>query len=102
MGGFGTWSIAQNHPALFAALAPMAGGGNPTRLAAIKSIPQIVIHGDNDKTVLVTQSRTMVEAARKLGTEVKYIEVPGGTHENLSPSLISQIFEFFAAHPKKP
>ena len=102
MGGFGTWSIAQNHPDLFAALAPMAGGGNPARMEAIKSIPQIVIHGDNDKTILVTQSRAMVEAAQKLGTEVQYIEVPGGTHENdLGPNL-PQIFEFFASHPKKP
>ena len=102
MGGFGTWSIAQNHPDLFAALAPMAGGGNPARMEAIKSIPQIVIHGDNDKTILVTQSRAMVEAARKLGTDIEYIEVPGGTHENLGPNRISKIFEFFASHPKKP
>jgi dienelactone hydrolase len=102
MGGFGTWSIAQNHPDLFAALAPVAGGGNPARMDSIKSIPQIVVHGDNDTTVLVTQSRAMVEAARKLGTEVKYIEVPGGTHDNVVFPNLAQIFEFFASHPKKP
>jgi predicted peptidase len=102
MGGFGTWSIAQNHPDIFAALAPVAGGGSPARMDSIKSIPQIVVHGDNDTTVLVTQSRAMVEAARKLGTEVKYIEVPGGTHDNVVFPNLAQIFEFFPSHPKKP
>jgi dienelactone hydrolase len=101
MGGFGTWSIAQNHPDLFAALAPVSGGGNPARMDRIKSIPQIVVHGDNDTTVLVAQSRAMVEAARKLATEVKYIEVPGGTHDNVVLPNLSQIFEFFASHRKK-
>jgi dipeptidyl aminopeptidase/acylaminoacyl peptidase len=71
-------------------------------METIKSVPQIVIHGGNDKTTLVTQSRAMVEAARKLGTEVKYIEVLGGTYDNLGPNRISQIFEFFASHAKKP
>ena len=100
MGGYGVWSIAQNHPDLFAALGPVSGGGNPARMEAIKSIPQIVVHGDSDTTVLVTQSRAMVEAARKLGTEVKYIEVAGGTHDNVVMPNLSTIFEFFAAHAK--
>jgi acetyl esterase/lipase len=100
MGGYGVWSIAQNNPDLFAALAPVAGGGNPARMEAIKSIPQIVVHGDNDATVLVSQSRAMVEAARKLGTEVKYIEVPGGTHDSVIMPNLSAIFEFFSAQVK--
>jgi dipeptidyl aminopeptidase/acylaminoacyl peptidase len=69
-------------------------------MEAIKSIPQIVVHGDNDATVLVTQSRAMVEAGRKLGTELKYIEVPGGTHDNVVLPNLPAIFEFFAAHTK--
>jgi acetyl esterase/lipase len=31
MGGYGTWSVAMNHPTVFAALAPVAGGGKPRR-----------------------------------------------------------------------
>lgn len=62
MGGYGTWSIAMNHPGLFAALGPIAGGGNPGGVEKIKHIPHFVVHGDKDPTVAVTQSRTMVDS----------------------------------------
>ncbi|HKP10984.1 MAG TPA: prolyl oligopeptidase family serine peptidase, partial [Blastocatellia bacterium] len=63
MGGFGSWSIAMNHPELFAALAPVAGGGNPAAMKKIAHVPQLVVHGDDDKTVPVERSRLMVAAA---------------------------------------
>lgn len=44
MGGFGTWSIAANHPTVFAALAPVAGGGNPANMAKIVHIAQHLSH----------------------------------------------------------
>jgi predicted esterase len=96
MGGFGTWSIAMNHPDLFAALGPVAGGGNPAGVEKIKHIPQYVVHGDNDKTVPVAQSRSMVEAARKLGVKVTYVEVPGGTHTDIVVPQFGPMFDFFA------
>ncbi|MBL8234724.1 MAG: prolyl oligopeptidase family serine peptidase [Bryobacterales bacterium] len=96
MGGFGSWSIAMNHPDLFAALGPVAGGGNPSRMAAIKHVPQFVVHGDNDRTVPVTQSRNMVEAARKAGATVEYVEVPGGNHIDIVVPNIAAMFDFFA------
>jgi predicted esterase len=96
MGGFGSWSIAINHPDLFAALGPIAGGGNPLRMPLIKHIPQFVVHGDNDRTVSVTQSRNMVEAARKAGATVEYIEVPGGNHIDIVVPNLSAMFDFFA------
>lgn len=102
MGGFGSWSIAMNHPKLFAALAPFAGGGNPARMAAIRHIPQFVVHGDQDRTVPVSQSRNMVEAARKAGATVEYIEVAGGNHIDIVVPYIPAMFDFFAKHKRKP
>ena len=32
MGGYGTWSVAANNPEIFAALAPISGGGQPAAL----------------------------------------------------------------------
>ncbi|MBC7927074.1 MAG: prolyl oligopeptidase family serine peptidase [Bryobacteraceae bacterium] len=101
MGAYGTWSIAMAHPELFAALGPIAGGGDPAGMEKIRTIPQIVIHGDNDKTVAVTQSRMMVEAAKKLGVLLEYVEVPGGSHNGVAAPAFGPIFSFFAAHPKK-
>jgi predicted peptidase len=101
MGGYGTWSVAMNHPELFAALAPIAGGGSPAGMTKIAHIPQIVIHGDNDKTVPVERSRVMVEAGKKAKTEIKYVEVPGGSHVSIAAPAFPDIFDWFDSH-KRP
>ncbi len=101
MGGFGTWSLAMNHPEIFAALAPVAGGGNPAAMSKIAHIPQLVIHGDNDKTVPVERSRVMVEAAKKLGTEIKYLEIAGGDHITVAARTFKDVFDFFDTHRRK-
>jgi predicted esterase len=98
MGGFGSWSIAMNHPEVFAAIAPVAGGGNPLTLAKIAHVPQLVVHGDNDKTVPVERSRVMVGAAKKSGAQVKYIEVPGGSHIDVVVPTFKVVFDWFDAH----
>ncbi len=100
MGGYGTWSVAMNHPQVFAALAPVAGGGSPAGMSKIAHIPQLVIHGDDDKTVPVERSRVMVEAARKLGVEVKYIEIPKGDHVSVAARTFKDVYDFFDAHRK--
>ena len=103
MGGFGTWSVAIDHPDVFAALAPIAGGVmNPQAMAKIAHIPQLVVHGDNDKTVPVERSRVMVAEGKKLGVEMKYIEVPGGSHVDVVVPTFKEVFDWFDAHRRKP
>ena len=105
MGGYGTWSIAVNHPDLFAALAPFAGGGMPqviVKLRTIAHIPWIVVHGDADPTVPVGESRRMVKAGQDLGIEIKYIEVPGGNHGNIVVPAFKDVFDWFDAHKRQP
>ncbi|HEX8186286.1 MAG TPA: prolyl oligopeptidase family serine peptidase [Blastocatellia bacterium] len=102
MGGFGTWSIAMNHPDVFAALAPVAGGvTNPANMSKIAHIPQIVIHGDKDPTVPVDRSRVMVAMGKKLGVELKFIEVPGGDHGSVVAPTFKDVFEWFDTHRRK-
>jgi predicted esterase len=102
MGGYGTWSIAINHPDVFAALAPVAGGvNNPAAMSKIAHIPQLVVHGDNDQTVPVERSRVMVAAGKKLGVEIKYIEVPGGDHGSVVAPNFPAVFEWFDTHKRK-
>lgn len=101
MGGYGTWSISVNHPDLFAAIAPIAGGGNPFVVAKLRGavhIPQLVIHGDKDPTVPVDESRKMVKAAQELGIKVKYNEIPGGDHSNIVVPGLKDIFDWFDEH----
>jgi len=100
MGGYGTWSVAMNHPDLFAALGPISGGGDTSGLGKIKAIPEYVVHGDNDKTVNVVQSRRMVEAGKLLGIAITYVEVPGGSHVSVAEPAFSGMLDFFAKQQK--
>lgn len=100
MGGFGTWALAADHPEIWAALGPISGGGNPANVEKYKSIPEIVVHGDADTVVPVMSSRVMVEAMKKLGVEVNYIEVAGGNHISVAGANMPAIFDFFDTHRK--
>jgi predicted peptidase len=100
MGAFGTWSIAMRNPGLWAALGPVSGGGNAAGMAALKDIPQYVVHGDNDKTVPVNMSRMMVAAGRKAGARIEYVEVPGGSHSDVVVPQFGPMFDFFASQNK--
>ncbi len=100
MGGFGTWSVAMSHPELFAAIAPISGGGNPAGMAKIAKIPELVVHGDDDKTVPVERSRNMVAAAKALGVEIKYVEIAGGDHITVAARTFTDVFDWFDAHKR--
>ena len=100
MGGYGTWSVAMAHPDVFAALGPISGGGNPAGMAKIAHIPEYVVHGDDDRTVAVTQSRTMVEAGKKAGANIVYVEVPGGSHVSVAAPQFGPMLDFFVRQRK--
>lgn len=100
MGGYGTWSIAMDHPELFAALGPISGGGSTEGMVKIRNIPQYVTHGDNDKTVNVSSSRTMVAAGKKAGANITYVEVPGGSHVSVAQPALAPMMEFFSRQVK--
>jgi predicted esterase len=100
MGGYGTWSVAMDHPDVFAALGPISGGGNAAGMAKIAQIPEYVVHGDNDPTVPVTQSRTMVEAGKQAGANITYVEVKGGTHVSVAAPSFGPMLDFFVQQKK--
>lgn len=79
MGGFGTWFFAMAHPELFAAIAPVCGGGmawNASRL----TMPVWAFHGDQDETVTLIHSTEMVEKLKELKRDVKFTVFEGEGH----------------------
>jgi poly(3-hydroxybutyrate) depolymerase len=100
MGGIGTWKIAPKYPDVWAAIAPISGNGAPETLEKIRTVPEIIVHGDNDPTVNVAGSRAMVAKLKALGTEHKYIEVPGGLHSDVVAPNLAAVIDFFDAHRK--
>jgi predicted peptidase len=97
MGGYGTWDLLARRPKLFAAGAPVCGGGDESTAEKIANIPIWVFHGDKDTSVPVARSRTMVEALKKAGGHPKYTEYPGVGHNSwdkayADPELMKWLF----------
>jgi pimeloyl-ACP methyl ester carboxylesterase len=103
MGGAAVWSIAMDHPDLFAALAATAPAVfflTVDDMAKLKSLPQIVVQGDQDAQVSVKQTRLFTEAARKAGAQVKYLEMSGAGHMDVVAPALSEMFDWFDGHRK--
>jgi predicted peptidase len=67
MGGFGTFSVACDYPDRFAAIVPLAGGGDPDRTKKLLTVPTWAFHGDNDDAVEFEQTEKMITAMQELG-----------------------------------
>lgn len=96
MGGYGTWGIVTRYPDLFAAAAPICGGGDPDAVERIQAAVW-TFHGDADRTVPVQQSRMMIEALEAAGKKPRYTEVPGVGHNSWEkaysdPELVEWMF----------
>ncbi len=100
MGGGGTWELGSKYADIWAAIAPISGPANLAAVPKLRHMPVLAVHGDADTVVLVDASRSMVEALKKEDAEVKYIEVPGGSHGSVSAPNMAAIFDFFDAHTK--
>ncbi len=102
MGGYGTWEMATRYPDLFAAIAPICGGGDPSRARRIAKLPIWVFHGEDDKTVPIAQSERMVEALKTAGaTDVQFTRYPNTGHDSWVKAYNDpKLFEWFLSHEK--
>jgi predicted peptidase len=80
MGGFGTFDAIENHPDLFAAAAPLSGGGDPSMASYIKDVPIWAFHGSADDVVPVSDTDVMFDAIEAAGGNMEYTRVEGVGH----------------------
>ncbi len=102
MGGFGTWASVIAKPNLFAAAVPICGGGDPSKLESIKSIPIWVFHGAKDDVVPLTRSQEMVDGLKKLGSNVKFTIYPETTHNSWTETYNNpELYDWLLQQKKK-
>jgi predicted peptidase len=69
MGAFGAFRLAAEQPTRFAAIALVAGGGEPERACRIADAPVWIFHNRNDEVVPVRYSEELASALRACGAE---------------------------------
>ena len=74
-GGHATWRWAAAEPDRFAAVAPVAGRGDPSTACALKEIPVWAFHGDRDDVVLPEGSFAMTRAIRACGGRMSRLTI---------------------------
>ena len=79
MGGYGTWFTAMARPDLFAAIAPVCGGGMAWN-AGVLDMPIWAFHGADDSVVSPMQSDEMVKKLKELGKDIRYSRIDGVGH----------------------
>ena len=90
MGGYGTWSVVTEYPDLFAAVAPVCGGGEPDQAERFKDVPAWIFHGAKDESVPVALGQAMADALRKVNGRVKLTIYPDAGHDSWTPTYTNQ------------
>jgi predicted peptidase len=80
MGGYGAWEAAERWPKEWAAVAPVAGGGDPSKAARLVNLPIWAFQSTNDDIVPISASRDMIQAIRAAGGDPRYTEYPDLGH----------------------
>ena len=100
MGGYGTWFTAMARPDLFAAIAPVCGGGMAWN-AGVLTMPVWAFHGAEDKSVDVFHSDDMVARMKKHDLDVRYSRFDGVGHDVWKKTYDEELLNWFLQHKKK-
>lgn len=87
MGGYGSWDLLSRSPDWFAAAAPIAGGGDASRICAAREVPIRVFHGDADRVIPLSASQEMTAALEACGGNVEMKVLRGVEHGSWIPTF---------------
>jgi len=102
MGGRGTWSLAANHPGLFAAAGPDCGASNQAQIENLRHVPLSNRHGLLDSAVPVDMSRYGVSRLQQLGYSVSHYELAEAGHALPSDDEWRNTWMFKIQRPARP
>ncbi len=96
-GGGAAWEMAVQYPEKFAALAVVCGM-TPVPYASWldKNMPIWVFHGEEDKSIPISESETMVTKLKSMGYNVRFTRYPGVGHDSWIPAYnTEELYEWF-------
>jgi predicted peptidase len=99
MGGYGTWQLAMSLPEVFAAIAPLCGGGMYWNAGRLANVPVWAFHGARDKSVFMEESEKMVNAVNKRGGNARLTIYPENGHNCWTDTYGNPaLYEWFLTH----
>lgn len=81
--------------------AELAVKASPVTHISKDAPPFLIVHGDEDKTVPLSQSESLHESLKKAGIDVTLHVVKGGGHGFGGPEIDKLVADFFDKHLKK-
>ena len=101
MGGTGTFLLAMAEPTKFAAIAPICGSGIYWYGGALRHIPVMMVHGDVDETVPVSESVSMLYSINKRGGNAELRILHGVGHNAWDEAYEGEwLTEWFLSHKR--
>jgi predicted peptidase len=101
MGGFGTIRTLAHYPKLFAAGAPICGGGWNLYDKTLKDVPMWFFHGDNDLVVPVELSTGLVKAIRQKGGKPRLTIYENVDHDSWTKTYETpELYEWLLSHTR--
>jgi predicted esterase len=101
LGGIGTWNTALLFPDKFAAIAPVCGSVDPSKVERLKNLPIWAFHGAKDDVVPMAEEQTAVDVLKACGGQIKYTVYPDVKHnawEKAYPD--TKLYEWFLQHTR--
>lgn len=104
MGGFGAWETAAKHPELYAAVAPVCGGGNPLWGHGLSRTPVWAFHGDADSVVPAAMTEAMAMGMRRFGSAEPRITIyPEVGHDSWTRAYDDpELYRWLLQHRRDP
>jgi len=91
--------MATIYPELFAAIAPISGGGSPDLASTLKDVPVWAFHGAEDEIVKLEAGQRMVDALRACGGNVRFTVYPGVGHDSWTQTYGNpELYQWFLQH----
>ncbi|MBQ8407390.1 MAG: prolyl oligopeptidase family serine peptidase [Clostridia bacterium] len=101
MGGYTTWQLAMAHPELFAAIAPICGGGMYWNAGRLKTVPVWAFHGEIDHVVLLRESQIMVDKTNAFGGNARLTVYENTDHNAWEPTFNNpEVFNWLLSNKK--
>lgn len=99
MGGGGTWSLAMEYPERFAAIAPVCGYGDTSKVGRIKELPVWAFHGEKDDIISIHYQQVLVNALKAAGGDVKFTVYPEVAHDAWVKAYETpELYDWFLQH----